>query len=65
MLTTCKSGKICHSTEAAAEAHAESLAQRFGYRANAYFHRACGSFHVGDSSNNHKRKLKAKAQGAR
>jgi hypothetical protein len=64
MLAKCESKKICHPTQTAAEAHAEGLARHSGYRASVYFHRACSSYHVGDSSNIHKRKLKAKARGA-
>jgi hypothetical protein len=58
MLTKCEiSNKICHPTETAATAHAEQLAQRRGYRASVYFHKACNSFHVGECRNNFKRKL--------
>jgi hypothetical protein len=49
MLTKCESSnKICHPTESAANGHAESLARRFGYKADVYFHRRCGSYHVGE-----------------
>src|SRR5271163_222139 len=60
MLTKCDSNKICHPTQMAAETHAEQLARRFGYKAKVYFHQPCGSYHIGDCSNIHKRKLKAK-----
>jgi hypothetical protein len=57
MLAKCDSNKICHETEVAAEIHAEQLQKRFGYKANVYFHQSCGSYHVGDCRNMHKRKL--------
>jgi len=56
-LARCPSNKVCHPTESAAAAHADTLSQK-GYRADVYFHRECASYHVGDPSNKFRRKLR-------